>query len=126
MIETNNFKKVEVSSQLELREWLKNHHQQKESVWLVTYKKRVPDKHVTMNQKLDELLCFGWIDSKRKPVDEEKFMQFFSRRKSRGTWSKVNKEKVGQLIAEGLMTKAGLTSIETAKQNGSWTILNDV
>ena len=53
-------------------------------------------------------------------------MQFFSRRKSTGTWSKINKEKVRQLIDEGLMCKAGLESIETAKKNGSWTMLDGV
>lgn len=53
-------------------------------------------------------------------------MQFFSRRKTTTTWSKVNKEKVQQLIEKGLMTQAGLDSIERAKQNGSWTILDDV
>lgn len=58
-------------------------------------------------------------------MDEEKFMQFFSRRKVNSVWSKVNKEKVERLISEGLMTDAGLAIIEKAKQNGSWTILDD-
>ena len=75
---------------------------------------------------VEEALCFGWIDSKRKPVDKEKFMQFFSKRKTNGTWSKINKEKVQQLIDAGLMHTAGLMTIEAAKQNGSWTILDTV
>jgi uncharacterized protein YdeI (YjbR/CyaY-like superfamily) len=75
---------------------------------------------------VEEALCFGWIDSTRRPLDKERFLQFFSKRKPKGTWSKVNKEKVKQLIADGLMTKAGLESIETAKQNGAWTILDTV
>jgi uncharacterized protein YdeI (YjbR/CyaY-like superfamily) len=53
-------------------------------------------------------------------------MQFFCKRKPNSAWSKINKEKVKRLIEEGLMTKAGLETIETAKQNGSWTILDDV
>lgn len=108
------------------RQWLKQNHGLKQSVWLVLYKKESNGPIIAWNEAVDEALCFGWIDSKRRPFDEEKFMQFFSRRKPTGTWSKVNKEKVKQLIAEGLMTKAGLTSIETAKQNGSWEILDDV
>jgi uncharacterized protein YdeI (YjbR/CyaY-like superfamily) len=61
-----------------------------------------------------------------KPIDEEKYMQFFSKRKSISTWSKVNKEKVQRLIDEGRMNERGLESIEIAKQNGSWTILDEV
>jgi uncharacterized protein YdeI (YjbR/CyaY-like superfamily) len=75
---------------------------------------------------VDEALCFGWIDSVRKTLDSETFVQFFSKRKPNGTWSRVNKEKIRQLIEAGLMTQAGLESIETAKQNGSWTILDEV
>jgi uncharacterized protein YdeI (YjbR/CyaY-like superfamily) len=80
---------------------------------------------VIYSEAVDEALCFGWIDSKTKPLDEYKFMQFFSRRKNKSVWSKVNKEKVERLTKEGLMTKAGYEIIEIAKQNGSWTILDE-
>lgn len=108
------------------RQWLKQNHRSKESVWLVLYKKKSKKPTITWDEAVNEALCFGWIDSKRKPVDNNKFIQFFCKRKSHGTWSKVNKEKVKKLIAEGLMTTAGLACIETAKQNGSWAILDDV
>jgi uncharacterized protein YdeI (YjbR/CyaY-like superfamily) len=114
------------ASQQAWRQWLKKNHKLKLSVWLVLYKKKSNKPTIAWSEAVDEALCFGWVDSKRKPVDEEKFMQFFSRRKSKGTWSKINKGKVEQLIGEGLMTKAGLDCIETAKQNGSWEILDDV
>ena len=110
----------------EWRKWLEKNHLSKQSVWLVCYKKKSNKPTIAWSNAVDEALCFGWIDSKRIPIDEEKFMQFFSRRKSNGTWSKVNKEKIKRLIDSGLMTKAGFESIETAKQNGSWTILDDV
>src|SRR5690606_22432980 len=74
----------------------------------------------------DEALCFGWIDSIKKKLDEDSTVQFFSKRKPTGTWSKINKGKVERLIADGLMTPAGLDCIETAKQNGSWTLLDSV
>jgi uncharacterized protein YdeI (YjbR/CyaY-like superfamily) len=77
------------------------------------------------SEAVDEALCFGWIDSKTKPLDEEKFMQFFSKRKTKSVWSKINKEKIEHLTNAGLMTKAGFDSIEIAKQNGSWTILDE-
>lgn len=75
---------------------------------------------------VDEALCFGWIDSKQMPIDDEKFMQFFCKRKAKSVWSKINKEKVQRLIDAGLMTTAGYKTIEIAKHNGSWTILDEV
>ena len=74
---------------------------------------------------MDEALCFGWIDSKAMPVDHDSFMQFFSKRKPKSVWSKVNKEKVQRLIDESLMSKAVYNVIAIAKENGSWTILDE-
>lgn len=81
---------------------------------------------ISWSETVDEALCFGWIDSKAMPIDDEKYMRLFCKRKTLSTWSKVNKEKVRKLIDEGRMTSAGLTSIEIAKQNGSWEILDEV
>jgi uncharacterized protein YdeI (YjbR/CyaY-like superfamily) len=114
------------SSRQEWEFWLKENHGSKQSVWLVYYKKKSNFATVTYNDAVDEALCFGWIDSKAKPLDEEKSMRFFCKRKPNSVWSKINKGKVRRLIAEGLMMQAGYESIETAKQNGSWTILDDV
>jgi len=112
-------------SRKEWREWLQNHHDKKKSVWLIYYKKKSNVPTVIYSEAVDEALCFGWIDSKAKPIDEHTFMQFFSRRKEKSVWSKVNKEKIDRLTKEGLMTKAGFEIIEIAKQNGSWTILDE-
>jgi uncharacterized protein YdeI (YjbR/CyaY-like superfamily) len=112
-------------SRQEWREWLQNNHEKEQSVWLVYYKKQSNIQTVSYSEAVDEALCFGWIDSKAKPLDKERFMQFFSRRKPKSVWSKVNKEKIERLINEGLMTKAGFDTIEIAKQNGSWTILDE-
>jgi uncharacterized protein YdeI (YjbR/CyaY-like superfamily) len=108
------------------RQWLKENHNSKQSVWLVYYKKKSNIPTVTYSEAVDEALCFGWIDSTKKPLDHEMFMQFFCKRKPNSVWSKINKGKVQRLIDEGLITQAGYESIETAKQNGSWTILDDV
>ena len=109
----------------EWRDWLQENHDKKQSVWLIYYKKKSNILTVTYSEAVDEALCFGWIDSKAKPLDEEKFMQFFSRRKAKSVWSRINKEKIERLINEGLMTCAGYHIIEIAKQNGSWTILDE-
>lgn len=113
-------------SRQEWREWLQENHHKKKSIWLIYVKKKFNIPTIIYSEAVDEALCFGWIDSKAKPVDEEKYMQFFSRRKSNSVWSKVNKEKIQRLIDERLMTKAGFDIIETAKRNGSWTILDEV
>lgn len=112
-------------SRLDWREWLQVNHDKKQSVWLIYYKKKSNIPTVTYSEAVDEALCFGWIDSKSKPIDEHKFMQFFSRRKEKSIWSKINKDKIERLRNEGLMTKAGFEIVEKAKQNGSWTILDE-
>lgn len=125
MIQTENFQKVEVSSTQELRVWLEHHHTQKESVWLVSFKKTVPDKYLSTSQVLDELLCFGWIDGIRKKLDEHKTMQLISPRKVEH-WAKSYKDRAAKLIEEGKMKEAGFRSIELSKDNGLWVFMEDV
>jgi uncharacterized protein YdeI (YjbR/CyaY-like superfamily) len=110
----------------EWRAWLQENHDKKQSIWLIYYKKAAAVSTFGWSDAVEEALCFGWIDSTARPIDGERFMQFFTRRKTNSVWSKINKGKVQQLIADGLMTAAGHKSIETAKQNGSWSILDDV
>lgn len=108
------------------REWLIKNHGSTQSVWLVIYKKKSGKQTITWSEAVDEALCFGWVDSRRKPVDSEQFIQFFCKRKPNSTWSRINKEKVLTLIHLGKMLPAGLVSIETAKSNGAWNSLDDV
>lgn len=108
------------------REWLAENHRSKQSIWLVYYKIQANIPTVSYNDAVDEALCFGWIDSTRKSLGDDTFMQFFSKRKPNSVWSKINKGKIQRLIDEGLMTEAGFESIEKAKQNGSWSILDEV
>ncbi|MFM9943666.1 MAG: YdeI/OmpD-associated family protein [Bacteroidia bacterium] len=114
------------ASRQEWRQWLQENHHIKQSVWLVQHKKKTNMASISWSDAVDEALCFGWIDSIRKSRDNDSYIQFFSKRKARGTWSKINKEKIKLLIEQGLMTQAGFDSIERAKQNGSWTILDEV
>lgn len=114
------------ANQLEWRKWLQKNHSKKQSVWLIYYKKSSGRSTMSWSDAVDEALCFGWIDSTRKTLDAERFLQFFTKRKPKSVWSKINKEKVKRLEKEGLMGKAGLESIETAKKNGSWTVMDAV
>lgn len=114
------------TSRQDWREWLTDHHSSSQSVWLVYHKKNSNKPSITWSEAVEEALCFGWIDSVKKSLGDDTFMQFFCKRKPNSVWSKINKEKVQQLAENGLMTQAGYTSIETAQQNGSWTILDEV
>ncbi|WP_246164245.1 YdeI/OmpD-associated family protein [Xanthovirga aplysinae] len=113
-------------SRTDWRKWLEKNHQSKQSVWLVYFKSSTKVASVSWSEAVDEALCFGWIDSTKKTIDQERYMQYFSRRKPNSTWSKINKEKITKLIQKNLMTKAGFDSIKTAKQNGTWLIMDDV
>ncbi|MBE9464724.1 YdeI family protein [Dyadobacter subterraneus] len=108
------------------RRWLEENHDRERSVWVIFYKNKSNLPTITWSEAVDEALCFGWIDSIAKPIDEEKFMRFFSKRKAKSVWSAINKEKIKRLIDEKLITKAGFECIEIAKQNGTWTILDHV
>ncbi|MGY4384988.1 uncharacterized protein YdeI (YjbR/CyaY-like superfamily) [Pedobacter sp. UYP24] len=113
-------------SRTDWRQWLEKNHQSKQSVWLVYNTKKSNIPSIRWSEAVDEALCFGWIDSTKKTIDDASFMQFFSKRKPKSNWSKINKEKIQQLIDSERMTKAGYESVETAKENKSWTILDEV
>jgi uncharacterized protein YdeI (YjbR/CyaY-like superfamily) len=108
------------------RNWLFENHNKEKSVWLIIYKKESETPSVYYPEAVDEALCFGWIDSKPNKRDEESIYQFFSKRKPKSNWSKVNKDKVERLIAEKLMTEAGYEMIKIAKETGTWDALNEV
>ncbi len=109
----------------EWRKWLAENHSSKQSVWLIHHKKKTGLPSVAWSDAVDEALCFGWIDSTRRSLENDMFMQFFSKRKAKSVWSKINKDKIERLTEEGLMTQAGLAVIEAAKADGSWTTLDE-
>lgn len=125
MIKTENFEKVEITSAAELRSWLAEHHTQPASVWLIIYKKHMIAKYVSIDEILDELLCFGWIDGIARKLDDEKSMRLVSPRKVKH-WAESYKRRAERLLKEGRMQSSGLKSVNIAKQNGDWTIMEDV
>jgi uncharacterized protein YdeI (YjbR/CyaY-like superfamily) len=122
----SDLEKVEVRSRAELRKWLEANHESADSCWLVTYKKHVADHYLSYGTIVDELLCFGWIDSRTRRVDDDRTMLLIAPRKTGSTWSRVNKRKVASLEKAGRMTDAGREKIEAARQDGSWEFLDDV
>jgi len=101
-------------------EWLAREHGSQNGVWVKMAKKATGIPTVTHPEALDVALCYGWIDGQRKAVDDQWFSQRFTPRRARSTWSKVNRDNVERLIAEGRMQPAGLREIERAKADGRW------
>ncbi|MBL0356297.1 MAG: YdeI/OmpD-associated family protein [Chitinophagaceae bacterium] len=108
------------------RKWLEKNHSKEKSVWLIIYRMKTGTPSVYYKEAVDEALCFGWIDSKPNKRDDKSFYQYFAKRNPKSKWSKVNKDKIARLTKEGLMTTAGLTAVELAKQTGTWTALDEV
>lgn len=108
------------------REWLATHHRTSVGIWLIYYKVNSNQPSVRYSEAVKEALCFGWIDSKVKTLDDDRYMQIFTPRKPKSVWSKLNKQYIEELIDQGLMTEAGLEKINAAKQDGSWTQLDEV
>jgi uncharacterized protein YdeI (YjbR/CyaY-like superfamily) len=103
----------ETATQWEL--WLENNHAQGEAVWLKIAKKHSGCTSVSIDEALDVALCYGWIDSQRKPLDGTHFLQRFSRRQSKSPWSKINIARVEGLRAAGRMRAPGLAAFEAAQ-----------
>jgi uncharacterized protein YdeI (YjbR/CyaY-like superfamily) len=116
-------KKIHPKSRKAWRQWLEKNHERAAGVWLIYYKTTTGKRAMSWSEAVDEALCFGWIDSLAKKLDDERAMQKFTPRKARGNWSAINKRKVKMLIEEGQMTEAGLKAIVLAKKNGSWNTL---
>lgn len=109
-----------------MRSWLAENYERTESVWLVTYKKHTGDKYVPYDDIVEEALCFGWVDSLPRKLDDARTMLLLSPRRPKSPWSGLNKRRVEKLIAANLMTPAGYAKIEQAKQDGSWTVYDEI
>ena len=104
----------------EWRKWLEENGGSAKEIWLVHYKKHSDKVSISLNDAVEEALCFGWIDGKLKSIDKDKYILRYSPRKANSVWSKINKGKAENLIAQGRMTVAGLARIKEAKKNGHW------
>ncbi len=98
--------------------WLKKHYQQTSGVWLRIAKKNSKKISVTIIEALDLALCYGWIDSQRKGLDLEYYLQRYSPRRTKSPWSKINMQRTAMLIATSQMQPPGLAEIEKAKKDG--------
>lgn len=111
---------LEVKNRLEWKDWLSENHNRVSEIWLVYYRKETGYPSISYQDSLDEALCFGWVDSIIKKLDQTKYARKFTPRRDNSKWSLVNKRRVEKLMAEGLMTEHGLKKVEAARSSGSW------
>jgi uncharacterized protein YdeI (YjbR/CyaY-like superfamily) len=121
-----NEEHLQVESRTEWRAWLMKHHERSRGLWLVTFKKASGKPYVPGADTVEEALCFGWIDSKPGKMDALRTKLWFAPRKSGTGWSKVNKDRIQRLHANGLIHESGLRKIHEAQQDGSWSKLDGV
>jgi uncharacterized protein YdeI (YjbR/CyaY-like superfamily) len=100
--------------------WMAAHHDRAPEIWIKVHKKASGLRSVTTAQALDVALCWGWIDGLRKAFDERSFLQRYSPRGRKSTWSQINRDHVARLVAAGRMTPHGQREVDAAKADGRW------
>jgi uncharacterized protein YdeI (YjbR/CyaY-like superfamily) len=119
-------KTIHVTTRAQWRRWLERHHENEREVWLVSYRTHTGRSRISYNDAVEEALCFGWIDSNQKGVDEDRLAQRYTPRRRAGGLSEMNKQRVRRLVAEGRMTPAGLAKIGDALEVEPFTLAQDV
>ncbi|WP_409332674.1 YdeI/OmpD-associated family protein [Trujillonella humicola] len=116
--------RVHAADRAAWRAWLAQHAADSSGIWLVYDKGR--GRRLSYDDIVEEALCFGWVDSLPRAVDDTRAMLYVAPRKPRSNWSRVNKERVQRLIAAGAMSEAGSAVVEAAKASGAWNALDRV
>lgn len=111
---------VEVSDRAELRAWLQENHATSPGVWLVTWKQAAGPRYLAYEAVVEELLCFGWIDSQVRGVDALRTSVLCTPRRRRSTWSASNRARIARLETAGLLAPAGEAAVATARAEGTW------
>jgi len=102
------------------RTWLEKNNDIMREIWLIFHKKHTGKPNISYDEAVEEALCFGWIDSIIKKIDDQKFVRKFTPRKPGSKWSESNKKRASKMIDEGKMTEAGMALINQAKDRGTW------
>jgi uncharacterized protein YdeI (YjbR/CyaY-like superfamily) len=110
----------------EWREWLHENHHSSKGVYLIFYKVSSSMESMRWEDAVQVAICYGWIDSTVRKLDDDRRKQVFTPRKDKSVWSKLNKTYIEKLLQDGLMHESGLLKIEIAKKNGSWEALDAV
>ena len=113
-------KTLDVKNRADWRAWLAANHDEEAEIWLVYYKKGTGVTSIDYESSVEEALCYGWVDSIIKKIDDRKYVRKFTPRKDDSKWSPSNIKRVKKLLKEGLMTEYGLQKVEAAKGSGQW------
>ena len=119
-------KTLHVTTRAQWRRWLERHHETEREIWLVSYRTHTGRSRISYNDAVEEALCFGWIDSNQKGIDEDRVAQRYTPRRKGGGLSEMNKQRVRRLVAEGSMTPAGLAKIGDALKVEPLVLAKDV
>ena len=120
MIDINLDNALLFENKKEWRKWLESNHDKLKEIWLIHYKKSSNKKSINHFDAVEEALCFGWIDSTLKKIDEERYILRYTPRKEKSVWLKINKETAERLISLGKMMGPGLEKINLEKKHGLW------
>lgn len=107
-----------VTNRNEWRNWLEEHYRSEREIWLVYYRKQADKPRIAYNDAIEEAICFGWIDSIIKNIDQDRYAQRFTPRKPISEFSQTNKERLKNLIEQGKVIPEVLTSMENADLEG--------
>ncbi len=104
----------------EWRRWLRRNHDKSSEIWILTYKKHICKQCLSYEDALEEAICYGWIDSRMRRIDDERHMWRFAPRKPNSIWSLSNRRRTEKLIKEGRMAGPGMAKVDAAKRSGEW------
>jgi uncharacterized protein YdeI (YjbR/CyaY-like superfamily) len=113
-----DFDKIHFKNRGDFRHWLEKNHRKSQGIWMIFYKKHTKRDNITYDESVEEAICFGWIDSILKKVDEDKYIRKFTPRTNTKNWSDANKRRATKLIKNGKMNEAGLNKIDLNKKTG--------
>lgn len=117
---------LHVTSRNDWRNWLEKNHDAAKEVWLIYYKKHTGKPSISYEDTVEEALCFGWVDSILKRLDDDRCARKFTPRKSSSSWSESNKKRAEKMIRERRMTEVGMAKIREAQERGEWSRVREV
>ena len=109
-------KTLYVKTREQWRKWLERNYNRQKEIWLIYYKKDSKKARIPYDDAVEEAICFGWIDSTVRKIDDERYMQRYTPRNVNSIWSVSNIKRAKKMIAQGRMTKAGLAKFKKARK----------
>ena len=98
------------------RKWLEKNHARDSEIWLIFYKKHTGKPSIPLDDAIEEGICFGWIDSLIKKIDDDTFARKFTPRKHGSNWTELNLSRAKKMIEAGRMTEAGLAKLKSGRK----------